>query len=52
MSAIKTFVRSLAQAFGISSPQQLKPQPLSRPLKPAAHTPNRPQAVKTAKKDE
>jgi hypothetical protein len=44
MSAIKTFLRSLAQAFGISSPQQVKPQPVA--------TPSRPQTAKTTKKGE
>ncbi len=54
MFAINKFLRSLAQAFGISSPQQVKP--VSRPLNPPARPgpvsiPSRPQTA-TTKKDE
>ena len=57
MSAIKTFLRSLAQAFGISSPQQVKPRPVSWPLNPPARpgpvgTPSRPHTATSTKKDE
>ncbi len=57
MSTIKTFLRSLAQAFGISSPQQVKPRLVSRPLNPPARpgpagSPSRSQPVTTTKKDE
>ena len=57
MSAIKTFLRSLAQAFGISSPQQLKPRLVSRPLNAPARprpvgTSTRPQTAATTRKEE
>jgi hypothetical protein len=40
MSAIKTFIRSLAQAFGISSPQQSRQVagPWTLPAKPRLET--------------
>ena len=57
MSAIKTFLRSLAQAFGISSPQKVAPPPVSRPLNPPVRPgpmeiPGRPKTVATAERDE
>lgn len=57
MSAIKTFLRSFAQAFGISSPQQVKTRQVSCPLNSPARpgpvgTPSGPQTATTTKKDE
>jgi hypothetical protein len=57
MSAIKTFLRYFAQAFGISSPQQVKTRQASWPLNPPARpgpvsTPSGPQTATTTKKDE
>jgi hypothetical protein len=57
MSALKTFLRSLAQAFGISSPQQVKPRQVSWPVNPPARPGpvgilSRPQTAATTKKDE
>ncbi len=57
MFAIKTFLRSLAQAFGISSPQPVKPRQVAWPLNPPVRpgpvgTQSRPQTATTTKKDE
>ncbi len=57
MPVIKTFIRSLAQAFGISSPQQVDAPQVSctwaPPTRPRPESdPNKPQtATTTAKKE-